>query len=134
MTTHLPGLLCAHAVAAICMQALDSAEHSDVQESNQLTGQVPSLSMLRQLEGIWLRDNGFDGAIPKDWLSTTSLRTVDFSFNRLNGAHQAADHWLSACCVRECRLSSVMLQAPSQGPRFQLTPMDHSVSPLTCWL
>ena len=41
------------------------------QESNVLSGAIPSLSVLRQLEGIWLRDNQLTGCVY--WLPVVSL-------------------------------------------------------------
>ena len=69
------------------------------QDSNLLTGVIPSMGAMDQLQVFSLRNNGLSGPFPADWFSTTTLRVYDIAYNSVNGepeplALQVHKHWL----------------------------------------
>ena len=59
------------------------------QDSNHLTGSIPGMGSMAQMQTFNLRDNQLSGQLPEDWFSTHTLRVFDVSYNNLNGAKTA---------------------------------------------
>ncbi|CAM0149580.1 unnamed protein product [Urochloa decumbens] len=62
---------------------------------NSLTGPIPNLGNLTQLEALDLSSNGLSGEIPRELASLNFLTTLDLSHNKLVGSIPESPHFMT---------------------------------------